>query len=278
MIVRRMPGSETSVEYGLAQNITLNYQIIIPADEAGNKPLSVLHDAVRQQPQLLGFESVRILQKERIDKGAWVFHATCTKPQEARRHDAFVYRYSTGLVSEQRGTDILGNLNTVAYPAGDDDARVTALVDVTTPAIEITCTGIRDLGADTEFGDQAIILQLTWLNKVNETTWKGNPPRTVKCVSVQVDPKHKSASQHVAQITFRFSVLPGIASATNGVWTGTHDPWIYWESGGDVPADDDYRPGGADDYSASYRQTLQYYPLDFNTTFPLGDPTPEDAP
>lgn len=273
-------GSTKSIEYGYFQQQRVSYTVIVSATEAGSQPLVAIQRAVEAQPTFADLAEMESVVDSQLLGGGYKFTVTGTQVNAARRLDNFTYTYSSGLSSETRGTDIYGHLNTVQYP-GDTGGGVitgdlqTALVDVTTPQIDIIATGLRDLTPDTDNTDQALLLQGVWLNTVNSVAWRGCPPRSAKCVAVECKPHYVSPTQNVHLITFRFSIIPSASGAINGIWSGAHDPWIYWQdNAGKVPGDDQYTYGGATDYNVSYRQTHQYPGLDYNTTFPLGEVVP----
>lgn len=265
MKISLMQGATRQHEHGYPRQADVTYQVLVTEQEAQGVPPLALQHVVNSQRAFAEYSSVRSVLTGVVE-GGYRFEVTCTTLNKAYRDDVFVFTFSAGLSSKQSGSDIFNQPNVVQYPAGlvgVDVSRDVALVDVPVPQYEMTGSGVVDLIRlrSPEIPNPVIALQEAWIGKVNSQPWKGIAPRKALCTAADATPVYLTDSQMVYKVTFRMAGNPD-----------GHDPWIYYVGDdGRIPADELYMMGMPTDYRASYRQTMQYQEVDFNTLFPLGD-------
>lgn len=283
MDIERIKGGRSRVEHGYQLSRTDQYRVILTKDEVSGKSMELLFQAIEEKDDFKDYAEVSVTLSEKLKTGGYLFNVDATLLNAAQNEQNFRFVYRSGLMSEVRGTDLYGMLNTVQYPGQPDEGEDvtgadirTALVDVTLPVVYITASGIRDLGSS---GYTAQSLPLEWVNTVNSATWRSNPPRSVKCTGCNLEPVYFKDKKQVWRITLEFTAIPKPSySDDNMQWQGAQDPWIYWaDSSGRVPGDDEqYLFGEATDYDKSYRQTHQYLGVDYNGKYPLGNLDDDD--
>ncbi len=278
MVINKIKGGKSRVENGYQISRTDRYRVILSSSDASGKSPELLFQSIEEKDTFEDYAELSCSMSEKLDDGGYLFLVDATMVNSAQNEKEFRYVFRSGLMSELRGTDIYGLLNTVQYPGQPDEGEEisadvrTALVDVTLPVVYITATGIRDIGSS---GYTAESLVLAWVNTVNSDTWKGNPPRSVKCTGCNMEPIYFKDSKKVYRITLEFTAIPKPSYSEDNIqWQGAQDPWIYWtDSSGKVPGDDTYLFGESTDYDKSYRQTHQYLGVAYSNKYPLGSDT-----